>query len=97
MWPAPVTVDRVVLVDRPNADDRVMAGTLVFSDGSSVPVGQLGNTGAATPVTFPARTVTEVRFNITSVSTTTHNVGLAEFEVWGTPAPTNAPKANAGP
>jgi len=97
VWPAPVTVDRVVLVDRPNTDDRVTAGTLVFSDGSTAAVGQLSNSGSPFTVNFSARTVTEVRLNITAVSTTTHNVGLAEFEVWGSPAPNNVPKANAGP
>jgi len=94
-WTAPVTVDRVVLYDRPNADDRVNAGTLVFSDGSSVAVGALGNSGGATTVTFPSRTISNVRFNITAVSSTTHNVGLAEFEVWGAPVP-QPPVARAG-
>src|SRR5690349_14146831 len=67
-WSSPVTIDRVVLYDRPNADDRVNAGTLTFSSGSSVAVGQLGNSGAATTVTFSARQVTQLRFTITSVS-----------------------------
>ena len=97
-WAAPVTIDRVVLYDRPNADDRVNGGSLVFSSGDPVAVGQLGNSGAATTVSFPARTVTSVRLNITSVSSTTRNVGLAEFEVWGEAgAPANqAPTARAG-
>jgi len=81
-WPSPVTVDRVVLFDRPNTNEQVTGGTLVFSDGTQVPVGQLLNAGATT-VTFPARTVDTVRFNITSVSTATANIGLAEIEVYG--------------
>ena len=55
----PVTLDRVVLYDRPNLEDRVTAGALVFSDGSTVTVGSLSNSGGATTVTFPARSVTE--------------------------------------
>ena len=94
-WPVPVTIDRVVLYDRPNADDRVTAGALAFSNGTSVAVGSLNNAGGATTVTFPARTVTNVRFNISAVSTTTHNVGLAEFEAWGS-VPPQPPVARAG-
>ena len=94
-WTSPVTLDRVVLYDRPNLEDRVTAGALVFSDGSTVTVGSLNNSGGATTVTFPARSVTNVRFNISSVASTTHNVGLAEFEAWGKGAP-QLPIARAG-
>ena len=82
-WAAPVTVNKVVLYDRPNTDDQVTGGTLVFSDGSSVAVPSLNNAGAATTITFASKTVTSVQLNITKVSSTTYNVGLAEFEVWG--------------
>ena len=51
-WTSPVTLDRVVLYDRPNLEDRVTAGALVFSDGSTVTVGSLNNSGGATTVTF---------------------------------------------
>lgn len=85
-WPSPVSLDRVVLYDRPNTADQVTGGTLTFSDGSSVAVGALVNTGTATTVTFPARTVTSVRLTVGSVSASTLNVGLAELEAWGTTA-----------
>lgn len=80
-WTVPVGVSRVVLYDRPNSDDQVTAGMLRFSDGSSVPVGVLPNGGAQLVVSFPARTVTSVRFEITGVSATTRNVGLTELQV----------------
>ncbi len=99
-WNSPVTLSKVVLYDRPNTNDRITGGTLVFSDGTSVPVTSLTNNGTATTFTFTARTVTSVQLNITSVSTATQNVGLAEFEAWGvsTVAPANRePVANAGP
>jgi hypothetical protein len=98
-WAAPVTIDRVVLYDRPNTNDQITGGNLVFSDGSSVAVGSLSNTGAANTVTFSARTVSSVRLNITKVKSTTTNIGLAEIEVWGDPANTvnQPPVANAGP
>lgn len=96
-WPTPVTVDRVVLYDRPNSDDRITSGTLVFSDGSSVATGALPNSGTALSLPFAARTVTSIRLNITGVASTTLNVGLAEIQVWGFTAPNRAPTANAGP
>ena len=97
-WSSPVVIDRVVLYDRPNADDQITAGSLVFSDGTSVPTGTLTNSGAATTVSFASRTVTSVRLVVTSTSTLTHNVGLAEIQVWGDPAPAvnRPPVANAG-
>ena len=61
-WASPVTVSRIALYDRPNLTDNVLAGTLTFSDGSSLAVGQLPNDGSALSTSFPARTITWVRF-----------------------------------
>jgi len=80
-WPTPVTVNSAVLYDRPNTDDQVTAGTLSFSDGSTVAVPALDNAGAARTVTFAARATTGVLFTATSVSNSTINVGLAELQV----------------
>ncbi len=96
-WPIPVTLNRVVLYDRPNTSDQITAGTLMFSDGSTLAVGALTNSGAATEVTFAARTVTSVRFTATAVSATTSNIGLAEFEAWGAPAPSTNVARIGGP
>ncbi|WP_024819835.1 chitobiase/beta-hexosaminidase C-terminal domain-containing protein [Arthrobacter sp. 31Y] len=74
------TINAVTLSDRPLPSDQVTGGNLVFSDGTTVPVAALPNNGSGLTVNFPARTVSSVRFNITSVSGTTTNVGLAEFE-----------------
>lgn len=82
-WPGKVTVDRVVLFDRPNLTDWVTGGSLQFDDGTIVPVGALQNDGSATTVTFPARTVGQVRFTISQVGAGTVNTGLAELEVYG--------------
>jgi len=96
-WPSPVTIDRVVLYDRPNLDDNVTAGTLKFSDGSTVQTGPLDPGGGPTVVTFPARTVSNLRFTVDSVSPTTYNIGLAEIEVYSTGTVVNRPPvANAG-
>jgi hypothetical protein len=88
-WSAPYTIDRVVLHDRPNGSDRVLAGILSFSDGSTVAVGPLINDGRGVTVAFPPRTATDVEFRVTSVSAATSNIGLAELQVYG-----NAPTAS---
>jgi hypothetical protein len=85
-FPSPTPLDGVTLFDRPNADDQVTGATLKFSDGSSVPVPALPNNGSGITIRFPVRTVTSVRLEITSVSATTTEVGLAEFEAWRGPA-----------
>lgn len=90
------TINSVTLSDRPVLTDQVTGGNLVFSDGSSVAVPALPNNGSGLTVSFPARTVSSVRFNITSVSASTTNAGLAEFEAYLT-ADTVAPVVTASP
>jgi LmbE family N-acetylglucosaminyl deacetylase len=81
-FPAAVTLNRVVLYDRPNSNDQVTGGTLTFSDGTTVPVPALDNAGQATTVSFPDRATTSVRLTVTTVSGTTRNVGLAELQAY---------------
>ncbi|AOY72472.1 chitobiase/beta-hexosaminidase C-terminal domain-containing protein [Paenarthrobacter ureafaciens] len=76
------TINAVTLGDRPILSDQVTGGNLVFSDGSTVPVPALPNNGSGLTINFPAKTVSSVRFNITSVSGSTTNAGLAEFEAY---------------
>ena len=75
-------VDRVVLFDRPNGDDRVTGGVLTFADGSTVSVPALNDDGSPTVVVFPARSTSSLVFTVTSVSASTRNIGLAEIEVY---------------
>lgn len=85
-WSTPQTVNKIKLYDRPNVThDHIKGGTLTFSDGSSVTVGELPDgvvNGAPDPleVTFDAKTITWVRFTVDAF--TGHNAGLTEFEVW---------------
>ena len=85
-WGNAVTLDRVVLYDRPNASDQITSGTLTFSDGTSVSVGALNNDGTAHRRAFSPSTVTWVRLTVDTVRSGTSSVGLAEFEAWGIPA-----------
>jgi LmbE family N-acetylglucosaminyl deacetylase len=96
-WSTPMTVAKVVLYDRPNTGDQLVGGVITFSDGSTIPVGPLSNNGTAVEYPFPARTVTSLRLDVTQVSATTGNVGLAEFEVYEIGGINRPPVANAGP
>jgi LmbE family N-acetylglucosaminyl deacetylase len=97
-WLSPVSINRIVLFDRPNGNDQIIAGTLTFSDGSSIPVSALNNSGEATELTFTARTVASVRLTVTAVSDRTENIGLAEFQAFtaGGSVGNQLPLANAG-
>ncbi|WP_186317662.1 PIG-L family deacetylase [Curtobacterium sp. 9128] len=90
-WMEPVAIDRVVLFDRPNSDDQITAGTLTFSDGSTVPVPTLANDGSATEVDFTARSITSLRLTVTGTSATTRNIGLAELQAWTPGSGTTTP------
>ena len=96
-WPGPVQLNAVSLFDRPNQGDQATGATLTFSDGSTVSVPALDNAGAATTVTFPARSTTSLRITLTSVSGTTGNVGLSEVQAWGTGPVITPPPAPAKP
>jgi len=91
-FPAPTPINGVVLADRPNHSDQVTGGTLLFSDGSTVPTGSLANNGSPLTLSFPVRTTTSVRLTIASVSASTKNVGLAEIETYA-----NMPAGNQPP
>lgn len=80
-WPSPQLVGSVVLFDRPNTDDNVTGGTLAFSDGSTVLVPALPETGEPLALEFPPRETSSLVFTVTSVSSRTYNIGLSEIEV----------------
>lgn len=75
----------MVLYDRINIDDWVTGGTLTFSDASTVAVGELFNDGSATVILLiTPKLTTSIKFTATSVASSTENVGLAEFQAYGT-------------
>ena len=84
-WSSPVQLSQVVLYDRPNLSDNIQAGTLQFSDGSSIIVGTLPNNGQGYPVTFATKTVAWVKFTVTQA--VGNNIGLAEFQAFGPMGP----------
>src|SRR3989449_8131128 len=97
-WPSPVSVAQVNLHDRPHWAENVLAGTLSFSDGTSIAVGALPSDGKVMPVIFSPKTVTWVRFTIDRAEGTA--AGLSEIQVLGFPATSTAnvaPHFIAGP
>ncbi len=79
-FPELVTVDHVVLYDRPNLSDQVLGADLIFSDGSWLKVGALVNDGRPVSIAFSSRTIRWLRFDVTNANG--QNLGLAEIEVW---------------
>jgi LmbE family N-acetylglucosaminyl deacetylase len=82
-WSNSYSVNQVVLYDRPNSNDQVTSATLTFSDGSVVTVGELSNTGTAVVVNFAPVVTNKVRVTVNTVSGSTINIGLSEFQVYG--------------
>lgn len=91
-WKTPVTLDKVVLLDRENTLDNAMGGTLTFSDGSKIDVTGIDTTKTEKAVTFDKKTVTWVQFNIKGEGA---NVGLSEIEAYGTEGATAAKDTSA--
>ena len=80
-WPHPVTISQVVLYNRQDSVDDVISGHLSFSDGSTVPVGQLPINGNGYLVSFPPKTVSSMQFTVDNA--VGQNIGLTEIEVFG--------------
>ncbi len=84
-WGRSYTIDRIIIHDRPNLSDQITSATLTFSDGSSIDVGALDNTGAGYVITFTPKVISSMLMTIDTVGIATDNIGLAEIQVIGTP------------
>lgn len=85
-WEEPLTADEIVLYDRANLVDNANAGTLTFSDGTSVAVSGLPQDGSPKTVEFELKTFEWVRFQIEGG--TGSNLGMSEIEVKAVPTRT---------
>ncbi len=90
-WDQCYPVTRISLYDRPNPDDQITDARITFGDGSSIAVGSLPNDGSAFDVSGPAACIDSLSLEVTAVSGTTTDVGLAEIEVFGSPAGAQTP------
>jgi hypothetical protein len=82
-WEKEQTIERVWLFDRPNGFDHITSGMLIFSDGSSLPVGALPDGGKkGVEIKFPPKKVKWLIFAVTGAKVAGSNVGLAEIAVF---------------
>lgn len=88
-WGEPVQADSIVLYDRAGEDDA-NAGTLTFSDGTSIAVEDIPRDGTAHAVSFDMKTFDSVQFAVDGGSGP--NVGLSEIEVQALPDAPHAPQ-----
>jgi hypothetical protein len=79
-WSSSQKIHKIVLYDRNNLVDAANGGTLSFSDGSTVPVTGLPNDGTGKIFSFPEKTVSWVRFQVSGGSGL--NIGLSELQVF---------------
>ena len=73
-------LSRIKLYDRPDMNNQITGGKLIFDDGSEIEVGELPNNGRPLEIAVNKKS-SSVKFVITSVSDSTTSTGLAEIEV----------------
>jgi hypothetical protein len=78
-WERPAVITRIDLYDA--AGGEATAGTLIFDDGTMIPVGALPTDGSPWRIRFQAKAARWVMFRIDSPQGTT--AGLGEFMVFG--------------
>jgi hypothetical protein len=86
-WDQPRTIRRIQVFDRPNALDQVTGGRLEFSDGSAIDLAQPipDNALQGLEIAFGPKTVSWVKFTVTTAKSGSPNIGLAEFAVFSDP------------
>lgn len=82
-WDSAMYTNKIILYDRADENTHTAAGTLHFSDGSSIIVNTIPNDGSPKVVEFETKKVSWVRFEVTDGEG--KNLGLSEIEVY--PAP----------
>jgi hypothetical protein len=86
-WNDEQTIDRVWLFDRPNDLDQITAGMLIFSDGSTLPVGALPDDAKqGVEVSFRAKKVKWLIFAVPAVKPGSPNIALSEIAVFRSPS-----------
>ena len=82
-WESPRNINKVILYDRPTEASHIAGGVLHFSDGSSIDVLQISNNGGPKVISFPAKKVEWIRFEVTDADGV--RLGLSEIEVYPSP------------
>ncbi len=94
-WPQSYVINKIVLFDMPNLNEQILDGTLTFSDGTSIAIGPLTNSGSGDIFTFPAKRANSVKLTVNQANGS--NIGLAEIQVFGNLSPTLAVTTTSPP
>ena len=72
------------MFDRSNKIDQIMAGTLIFSDGTTIRTGELQDAaGKGLEVKFTQKRIKWLVFAVEQTKGTAQNIGLSEIAVFG--------------
>ncbi|AOW10408.1 GH92 family glycosyl hydrolase [Flavobacterium gilvum] len=88
-WQQPQSINKIILYDRVATASHNAGGTLIFSNGTRVPVFAIPNNGAPKVVDFPEQTITWVKFETTDGDGSA--IGLSEMEVFPSPTQISEP------
>ena len=83
-WGDEQTINRIILADRPLESVQVLSGVLTFSDGSEIMVNQpLPNDAKeGLEISFPAKKVKWVKFEVKETNKTGWHIGLSEVAIF---------------
>ncbi len=79
-WDSSKKINKIILYDRPDEETHTAGGTMYFSDGSRISIAEIPNDGSPKVVSFPAKNVDWIRFEVTDGDGV--NLGLSEIEVY---------------
>ncbi len=79
-WEREMSIERVLIYDRPTTDAHIASGVLIFDDGTRILVDQIPNDGSPREVTFSPRSTRTLRFEANDADG--NNLGLSEIEVY---------------
>ena len=94
-WEKPQSINKIILYDRATTTAHNAGGTLIFSNGTRLPVFEIPNNGAPKVISFPDQTVSWVRFETTDADGP--NIGLSEIEIYPSPLQITDPVEWADP
>jgi len=83
-WDKPQSINQIILYDRATPKSHNAGGLLIFSNGTKISVLTIPNNGAPKVLSFPAQTISWVRFETTDADGP--GIGLSEIEVNPSPA-----------
>lgn len=90
----PVTINQIVLYDRPNLVDQITGATLTFSDNTMVSTGSLKNDGSATYVNLDKpKSISSITLKVSQTRRGTSMIGLQEMQLFNVDPSTFKDKA----